>query len=184
MIASIPARCALAGVLLGLAAFAADSFEGATGVLMQLVAGGGFAWGCAGLAAGYVVRDRRAAMMGAVTLLAVATVVYYGVIAATGVRWRNATLEDGTPATMTGLREVAVATVLWLAASVVGGVALGLLGHAIRRAAPRLAGPAALVAFMLLAVAGATLLPMPAALLPAAAVAVVLVALRAVLRST
>jgi len=89
VIASIPARCALAGVLLGLAAFAADSFEGATGVLMQLVAGGGFAWGCAGLAAGYVVRDRRAAMMGAVTLLAVATVVYYGVIAATGVRPRD-----------------------------------------------------------------------------------------------
>lgn len=151
-------RAALAGLVLGVLAYAADFCHGLLAVAMVLVSSSGLAWGAAALILAFAAADRpgrRAAAGAAVTVLAVATLVYYGVIVADGDRWHGGTLEDGTPADAMALRSILVATVFWLAASVAGGVVLGLLGHAIRRSRPRVAALAAGAACALLAGQGA-----------------------------
>lgn len=136
---------ALAGLALGALAFAADFCTGALAIVMLLLCSSTFAWGAAALVAGYLARDRRTAAGAAVTLLALATAGYYGLIL----------IEDGSSAFASVLR----ASAFWLAASVAGGVLLGPLGQAIRRGAHRrtwaaagflvLAGPGAVTALRL-----------------------------------
>ncbi|GAA3255531.1 DUF6518 family protein [Dactylosporangium siamense] len=151
-------RAALAGLVLGVLAFAADHCHGLLAVAMVLVSSSGLAWGAAALVLAFAaanertgVGGRRAAAGAAVTVLAVATLVYYGVIVVDGDRWRGGTLDDGSSADAMALRSIATATAFWLAASAAGGVVLGLLGHAIRRSGPRAAAVAAGAAGALLA---------------------------------
>ncbi|MEV4515098.1 hypothetical protein AB0K00_39830 [Dactylosporangium sp. NPDC049525] len=148
-------RAAVAGLVLGGLAYTADFCHGNVAVLMLLVSSSGLAWGAAALVAGFAAADRRAAAGAAVTVLAAATVAYYGLIVVDGDRWHGGTLEDGTPADAMALRSIMAATVFWLAASVAGGVVLGLLGQAIRRSRPRGAALAAGAACALLAGQGA-----------------------------
>ncbi|WP_344613984.1 hypothetical protein [Dactylosporangium salmoneum] len=174
--------CAAAGIVLGLTAYAGDELDGLTGTVVRFAAGSGFAWACAGLLAGYLLRPRRTAAAGAVALLIAATVAYYTTYAVTGVRWYRMFHEDGTSAAPDAMRSLALAAAFWLVASVAGGAVLGLLGHAIRRAPARLALAATGLAFVLMAVAGLAI--SMDSVVPACVAAVVLLSLRPVLRST
>ncbi|GAA2606679.1 hypothetical protein GCM10010399_42010 [Dactylosporangium fulvum] len=144
-----------AALVLGGLAFGVDFLDPPWSALGLLLSSSGFAWGCAALVAGFAA-DRRGRSIGAaVAVLAIATVVYYGLIAVDGSRWEGATLEDGSSATAAGLVHVARATLFWLAASAVGGALLGWLGHTIRRGGDRAAAVAAGCALALLAGQGA-----------------------------
>ncbi|MFD0585839.1 hypothetical protein [Dactylosporangium darangshiense] len=148
-------RAAWAGVVLGGLAYAADFCHGLLAAVMLLVSSSMFAWGAAGLAFGFAARDRRSAIGAGVTVLAVATVVYYGIIVVDGHRWRDAVTDgDGFPGA-SSLVSVLTATAFWTTASVAGGTVLGLLGQAIRRARPTVAALAAGCSFALLAGQGA-----------------------------
>ncbi|MET7420672.1 hypothetical protein [Dactylosporangium sp. NPDC005555] len=148
-------RAASAGVVLGGLAYAADFCQGLLAVVMLLVSSSTFAWGAASLAFGFAARDRRGAIGAAVTVLAVATLVYYGIILADGHRWRDAVADGDAFPGASSLVSVLTATAFWTAASVAGGTMLGLLGRAIRRARPTVAALAAGCSFALLAGQGA-----------------------------
>ncbi|MEV6926746.1 hypothetical protein AB0M46_19885 [Dactylosporangium sp. NPDC051485] len=182
MITRVVVWCAAAGLVLGLTAYAGDELDGLAGTILHFAAGSGFAWGCAGLLAGYLLRPRRASAAGAVALLVAATVAYYTTYAVTGVRWYRMYHEDGTSAAPDAMRNLALAAAFWLVASVAGGAVLGLLGHAIRRGPARFALAATGLAFVLLAGAGRAI--SLDAIVPACVAAVVLLSLRPVLRST
>ncbi|WP_344612076.1 hypothetical protein [Dactylosporangium salmoneum] len=148
-------RAASGGVVLGGLAYAADFCQGLLAAVMLLLSSSMFAWGAAGLAFGFAARDRRSAIGAAVTVLTVATLVYYGIILVDGHRWRDAVTDGDAFPDMSSLVSVLTATAFWAAASVAGGTVLGLLGQAIRRARPNVAALAAGCAFALLAGQGA-----------------------------
>jgi hypothetical protein len=126
----------VAGVVLGLLAFAADALDGVAGQVVVALVSSGLAWGLAALLAGRTATDRRGAMTNATALLVSATFVYYLLILLVSRRWSGGSLVDG-------LRSVAIMTTAWLLISVIAGPALGLLGH-LTRTAPVL--PAAVAA--------------------------------------
>ncbi|MET7394856.1 DUF6518 family protein, partial [Dactylosporangium sp. NPDC005572] len=126
-----------AGVGLGVASVAADRVDGTLRTALQFLASTGFSWGCAGFLVALPARTRAAAVAASVTALCLATGCYY---------WLNL---GGGP-----LGGVLLAFGYWLALSVAGGAALGLLAHAIRRDRPDRAAVAAGVAGGLLAGAG------------------------------
>jgi hypothetical protein len=130
------------GAVLGAASFAADLAAGTLREVLQFVASTGFAWGCAAFAVAAFAETRRGAVGAAVTVLGTATVGYYGLNLAAG-RW-----PAGGPA------PVLTAAAYWLLLSVLGGVALGVLAHAVRAGAAPVAAAAAGVACGLLAGAG------------------------------
>jgi hypothetical protein len=141
-------------VVLGGLAFLGDEIGGVAGTALLFVSSTGFAWAAAAAVAGYLAPSRRAALVRAVALLLAATLAYYLAVTISGDRWRNATLEDGSSALVPSLISVAVATGFWGCASVVGGLALGWLGHAVRTAAARPASVAAGLLLGLLAAEG------------------------------
>ncbi|GAA0733971.1 hypothetical protein GCM10010199_52600 [Dactylosporangium roseum] len=146
-----------AAVVLGGVAFGVDFLGPPWSALGLLLTSSGFAWGCAALVAGFVADRRGRSMAAAAALLAIATVVYYGLIAVDGSRWAGATLEDGGSATAESLFRVGEAALFWLVASAVGGTLLGWLGHTIRRSGDRAAAVAAGCALALLAGQGAAM---------------------------
>jgi hypothetical protein len=143
------------GVVLGGLAYATDFCQGLLAVVMLLVSSSMFAWGAVGLAFGFGARDRRNAIGSAVSVLAVATLVYYGTILVDGHRWRDAVADGDAFPGESSLVSVLTATAFWTAASAAGGTVLGLLGQAIRRARPTVAALAAGCSFALLAGHGA-----------------------------
>ena len=139
------------GVVLGSLAFAADFCHGILAVAMLLVSSSMFAWGAASLAFGFAARDRRSAIGAAVTVLAVATMVYYGIILIDGHRWRDAVTDGDAFPGASSLVSVLTAAAFWTAASIAGGTVMGLFGQAIRRARPTIAALVAGCSFALLA---------------------------------
>jgi len=131
-----------AGVTLGIACFWADLADGTVRTVLQFVASTGFAWGAAAFVAAFPARTRGGAVAAAVTVLAAATVCYYGLNFATD-RWRGY-----------GLAAVLTAVAYWLLLSIAGGAVLGLLAHLVRTARPTVAAAAAGLACGLLAGAG------------------------------
>jgi hypothetical protein len=142
-------------VVLGGLAYAADFCQGLLAVVMLLVSSSMFAWGAAGLVFGFAARDRRGAIGAAVTVLTVATLVYYGIILVDGHRWRDAVADGDAFPGASSLVSVLTATAFWTAASIAGGTVLGLSGQAIRRAPPTVAALVAGCSFALLAGQGA-----------------------------
>lgn len=125
----------VAGVALGLLAFAADAVDGfAVRQVVTALVSSGLAWGSAALLAGRTASDRRGAAVGATVLLVSATVVYYLLILVVSRRWSGGSLADGSSADRYGLRSLAVMTVAWLLVSAVAGPSLGLLGWTTRTA--------------------------------------------------
>ncbi|MFC5006767.1 hypothetical protein ACFPIJ_54275 [Dactylosporangium cerinum] len=148
-------RAASVGVVLGGLAYAADFCQGTLAVVMLLVSSSMFAWGAAGLAFGFAARDRRSAIGAAVTVLTVATLVYYGIILVDGHRWRDAVTDGDAFPGASSLVSVLTAAAFWTAASIAGGTVLGLFGQAIHRARPTVAALVAGCSFALLAGQGA-----------------------------
>ncbi|MBM2613936.1 hypothetical protein JIG36_00005 [Actinoplanes sp. LDG1-06] len=72
-------------------------------------------------------RGARPAMLRATAVLAVATLVYYGLVLVGTKRWLAGGAADG-------LRDVAFMTGVWLVASLVAGPVFGYLGHLVRTA--------------------------------------------------
>ena len=125
---------AVAAVVLGLLAFAADALDGIAGQIVVAVVSSGLAWGSAALLTGRTATDRRAAVTGATALLASATLVYYLLILVVSRRWSGGSLADGSSGDMYRLRSLAVMTTAWLSVSILAGPVLGLLGHLTRTA--------------------------------------------------
>lgn len=147
------------GALLGLLAYAGD--DAGLGDHLNLgfhqeralvaVTGSGLVWGLAAFLGGYAVPDRRRAAAAATVLLVSATTVYYLLIALVSRRWSGGTLQDGGSADLSGLLDVVVMTVVWLAGSLIVGPVFGVLGHTVRTRVPRRAAGAAAVTCGLLA---------------------------------
>lgn len=131
---------AIAAVVLGLLAFAADAVEGIVGQVVVALTSSGFAWGLAAFLVGHSAAGARRAAARAAGLLALATLVYYLLVLVVSRRWSGGYLEDGRSADLQGLRSVAIMTAVWLVGSLVAGPTLGLLGYSVRvGGAPRAA---------------------------------------------
>ncbi|TBN57567.1 hypothetical protein EYE40_09295 [Glaciihabitans arcticus] len=141
---------AAAGLALGVAARSLDLLPPPfMWELAGLVSSVG-SWGLFAVVIGFVATSRKRAAIGAATGLAAASLIYYALSFASG-RWQTQFSEafSDMPDPAVGLGVLLRSLALWLAASLVGGPVLGLVGRSIRRATPQ---ASALVA------AGATLL--------------------------
>ena len=125
---------AVAAVVLGLLAFAADAIDGFAGRVAIAVVSSGLAWGSAALLAGWTATSRRGAVTRATLLLISATLVYYLLILVVSRRWSGGSLADGSSADGYALRSLAVTTTAWLLISVFAGFVIGLLGRLTRTA--------------------------------------------------
>ncbi|WP_328372797.1 hypothetical protein [Micromonospora zamorensis] len=137
--AARPSRTAMvatAAVTLGLLAFAADSVAGIAGQLLIALTSSGFAWGLTAVLVGRSADTARRAAIGATMLLVLATLLYYLLVLGVSRRWSGGHLEDGTSADLLGLRSVAIMTAAWLAAAVIAGPMLGMLGYVLRVGKP------------------------------------------------
>lgn len=129
-------------VVLGALAFLADYVPGVGGNISRTLTSSGLSWGLAALIAGYATRRHPQTMLTAVTLLLVATGVYYGLIVWGG-RWRSGELDSGGSAAMYGLMSIARALAFWILASIAAGIALGYLGGIVRDGSRRASSLAA-----------------------------------------
>ena len=157
---------AVAAVVLGLLAFAADAVDGVAGRVMIALVSSGLAWGSAALVAGWTATGRRDAVTSATVLLAVATLVYYFLILVVSRRWSGGRLADGSWGGWHGLLSVAVMTAAWLLISALAGPALGLLGQLTRTSSVPVAALAAGVACGLLSGQGWQEITTPPSWLP------------------
>ena len=136
----------LAGaVALGALAFAADYVTGIAGGVMAGLVSSGAAWGAPAAIIGFVSARRRDAMARPAVVLVVATTVYYLGILLISRRWDipGSSLSTGESTAQIGLASVGRLWLIWIVVALVIGASLGLLGHAIHRAGPRVSGTAA-----------------------------------------
>ncbi|MFI7649743.1 DUF6518 family protein [Micromonospora sp. NPDC049460] len=137
----------LAGVALGMAAFAADLVPEAVGRFLVPAFSSGFAWGVVALAVSYYAPTLRSALVAGVGTLALATLTYYGLVASLSRQWLSG---SGSALPPDGLYSIARASAFWLAGALFGGLVLGCLAHVVRVGAARNASIALGVAFGLL----------------------------------
>ncbi|MFG2008967.1 DUF6518 family protein [Micromonospora sp. NPDC048868] len=135
----------LAGVALGMAAFAADLVPEAVGRVLVPAFSSGFAWAVVSLAVSYYAATLRSALVAGVGTLAGATLTYYGLIAVLSRQWIS-----GSAPPPDGLGSIMRASTFWLAGSLFGGLVLGYLAHVFRTGTTRNAGVALGVALGLL----------------------------------
>jgi len=144
-----------AGLLLGIAARSLDLLPPPwMWELAGLVSSVG-SWGLFAVVVGFIAASRKRAAIGAATGLAIASLVYYALSFAGG-RWQTQFSEafSEAPDPQAGLNVLLRSLALWLAASLVGGPVLGLVGWVIRHAPPPASALVAAVGAVLLS--GAT----------------------------
>ncbi|MCX4469926.1 hypothetical protein OOK41_06345 [Micromonospora sp. NBC_01655] len=137
----------LAGVALGMAAFAVDLVPEAVGRFLVPAFSSGFAWGVVALAVSCYAPTLRSALVAGVGTLALATLTYYGLVASLSRQWLSGSGPTPSP---DGLSSVTRASAFWLAGALSGGLVLGCLAHVVRVGTARNASIALGVAFGLL----------------------------------
>ena len=145
-----------AGLLLGIAARSLDLLPPPwMWELAGLVSSVG-SWGLFAVVVGFIAASRKRAAIGAATGLAIASLVYYALSFAGG-RWQTQFSEafSDVPDPQAGLNVLVRSLALWLAASLIGGPVLGIVGWVIRHATPRASALIAASATVLLSAAAA-----------------------------
>ena len=146
------------GAALGLAARSLDLLPGMPGELAGLVSSVG-AWGFVAVLTGFLAGSPLRGAIGGGVVLLVASLLYYAISFASGA-WQTQFYDatTNTPFPDQGLTVLVRSCLLWCAASVVGGPALGVSGALIRGGRARVAAVAAGVAGGMLATPALTLL--------------------------
>ncbi|MET8462867.1 DUF6518 family protein [Micromonospora zamorensis] len=140
----------LAGVVTGVAAFAADFAPDPAGRILLAIASSGFSWGLVAFIVGYFAPARRVAATASVGALALAVITYYVLILLLSDRWRQP-LGSSSVSKLDEFSPVMRAAAFWMLGALLGGLILGCLAQLARAGCPRNSGIAFGVAFGLLA---------------------------------